>query len=109
MRLVFNLFDLDADERLSKKEFKKISTAFFQTCHADQGKRYAPLLDLFAQSVFSQYDRKEEGYLSFSDWRRFAEEDELILSLIHTMSPPRSDFPSLSFMPEIRSSPLVFS
>ena len=90
--VVFNVFDLDADERLSAKEFKQIELSLMRA--AD--KKYTSIVDLFLYTVFAQHDRKHEGSLSFVEWRRFAEEDDLVMRFLDSMTPPVVDFPSLS-------------
>jgi hypothetical protein len=55
---------MDADEKISQKEFKKIETLLLQGAAEDKalGKRYAPLLDLLTLSTF---------YLVWQLWRSF--------------------------------------
>ena len=90
--VIFNVFDLDADERLSAKEFKKIEMSLMR--HAAD-KKYTSIVDLFLYTVFAQHDRKHEGSLSFVEWRRFAEEDDLIMRFLDRMTPLVDDFPAL--------------
>ena len=99
LRFVFNLFDMDADERISKKEFRKIELALLlghqSAEHADAKAKYAPLADLLAACAFAVHDRKDEQSIGFAEWRRFAEEDEGVQRFLECMQPPANDFPTL--------------
>jgi hypothetical protein len=45
--------------------------------------------------MLNQHDKKAEGGVGFQEWRRYAEDDDLILKLLHSFSVPPSDFPTL--------------
>jgi len=89
MKLVFSLFDLEANGRISKKEFKKISVTLMQKEEdLAQTKRLAPLVDMFAAFALLNFDRHNENALRYNDWRRYAEDDDLILLMVSSMKKP---------------------
>jgi len=89
MKLMFTLFDLEANGRISKKDFKKISIALMQKDDdPTQIKRLNPLIEMFVTFTMLNFDRHNESAIRYNDWRRYAEDDDLILAMISCMKKP---------------------
>jgi len=91
LKLVFNLFDLEAVGKISKKDFKKISIALMQGDNEKESdkkvKTLNPLIDMFVYFSMFNFDRKNDNTLSFMEWTRYAEDDDIITALVAKMRP----------------------
>mmetsp|Transcript_15603 Transcript_15603/g.21931 ORF Transcript_15603/g.21931 Transcript_15603/m.21931 type:complete len:226 (-) Transcript_15603:125-802(-) len=89
LQFLFNLFDLDASGRISKKQYKKMSLAMLQgkpNSAAMQGKKsLSALVEMTNFLTFYNYDRTQDGTLTFPEWKKLAEEDDHIQHLMKCM------------------------
>eukprot|EP00475_Leptophrys_vorax_P024409 TRINITY_DN3368_c0_g1_i3.p1 TRINITY_DN3368_c0_g1~~TRINITY_DN3368_c0_g1_i3.p1 ORF type:complete len:148 (-),score=43.00 TRINITY_DN3368_c0_g1_i3:90-533(-) len=96
--VVFNLFDLDANEQISKKEFKKVISLLFQENGPDAlAKTLNPGLEFLTHVAFHLYDRQGSGSWNYNEWRRYAEEEDKIHDLVDSMTDRfAEEFPTLA-------------
>jgi Ca2+-binding EF-hand superfamily protein len=89
LKLLFNLYDLDASGFISKKHFRTISVALLKGSKSpsqQELKMLGPLTDLFCLTAFQHYQSSgDKKTLSFNEWRRFADEDEVVLALLECL------------------------
>ena len=94
-RQIFNLYDLDASERLTRKNFIKITRALARaaaarTSRGENAKLVVePLLQLHTHSAFRFVSMdKDTEYMSFREWQRYASTSESVAALLRGMSRP---------------------
>eukprot|EP01006_Ploeotia_vitrea_P004090 TRINITY_DN113822_c0_g1_i1.p1 TRINITY_DN113822_c0_g1~~TRINITY_DN113822_c0_g1_i1.p1 ORF type:complete len:262 (+),score=123.50 TRINITY_DN113822_c0_g1_i1:42-788(+) len=89
MRFLFHMYDLDGNSQVSRKELKKIAQVLQAAPTATEedlkDKQLSPIVELMSKTAISCYDRNNDGSLSFIEWRRYAEEDDLIQLADKTM------------------------
>lgn len=111
LKLAFNMFDLSGGGYISRKDFKKISVAFLVgnrpaqwtvTRHNEDNTKveehldisfFKPMTELMVDMALLEYDRDNDGKLSFVEWSRFAQEDRDVTAFVDNMSkliPPPS-------------------
>jgi len=109
-RLLFNVFDISAQQRITKREFKKMAVALMQGAGERKemerkSKLLSPLADMFVSFTINYYDlKRHDQCLNYNEWRRFAEEDEIVLSVIADMK--ALNFPSATASPSPSPIPL---
>ena len=101
LRLIFNLYDLDASSFISAKHFKRLTNILMlsgepPSWKVDFGKledgtqdildvgigEFSPLLQLLQDTAFHVYDEDGDGKLSFDEWRSYAAESAEIKTLL---------------------------
>jgi hypothetical protein len=103
--VIFNMFDLDGDGAISKKEFKKVALGFIignqdSLWSLDESmggsettldiSYFEPLSNLMVDAYFDSCDMKKEvKLLSYEDWLAFAESDEQIQAFLQAMCDAR--------------------
>jgi Ca2+-binding EF-hand superfamily protein len=89
LQLLFNLYDLDGNGQINKKEFKKMAVTLMQSKEAKEDEKikpFASLIDLYVLSTFDVLDRTNDAFLNISKFHRFAEEDDILLSVLEFMA-----------------------
>lgn len=81
LQLLFNLFDLDANGQVSKKEMRRMiapmAAAWNEGEEEDEEKMrtLAPLAEAATLLAFHQFDRNGDSNLNLAEWSRYADDD----------------------------------
>jgi Ca2+-binding EF-hand superfamily protein len=86
LQFVFNLFDIAAAGKISKKYFKRVSACLMHNnSNNDPINSLTSMLDHYVSNVYTLYDANNDHYLNEKEFRRFAEGDLSITKLLKSL------------------------